>query len=530
MAQNKRFSFIIPLYKGNFKTLDKCLLHILEQDYKNYEIVFVHNSPDMESKKALKKYSKQLTEANIEFKELDAGYDKKLGNGNHCNAFNVGAENSTGDYLIFSDPDVYIYPGILREYKDAFDQTNADFVYGDYDFVNGGGRIMGREYSEYELKCANYISGAFPIKKEAFKGWDKNLESLQDWDMRLNAVDQGARGYYIARPCFQCELSEKGGISSHSHDNWEKVYKKVRDKHFPLNKTVVTSLGAPKHATNMAEILGADTRVQSNILNFKPHAYENIYLLGFYPLAWQPHLSLFYQLGQIKDGVLAGKKRVIHWIGTDIFQMQHKLSWVTWQNMLKILNEPELNFIHLSECEQTQRELEELGIKSDIVPLPTKQIDLSPLPEKFTVGVYINPTQDMYFEDFMYEVADAMPDIQFKFFGNQNMFNKKEKNKEWVGWVDMKEFLPTISSLVRLTVHDGLPLGPIEAMMAGRNVLTSIKIPHALHTEINGEPNKKDVVTKIRQMKKMELNKEASEYWKKEMSYDLYQQRMSKYL
>ena len=531
MAADKKFSVIVPLYKDGYKTLDTFLMHLREQDYKNYEVIFVYNSPDDKAKSFI--HSKKFNPGKVKWSDFDAGYKPELGNGNHCRAFNAGAELAKGDYLLFLDPDIYLLPGVLREYKDAFDQhPDVQFVYGDYDFTNGAGRVSGRKYSEYELKCANYVSGAYPVRKEAFKGWDETLPSFQDWDMWLSVIDAGGKGFYIGRPCFTTDPTLGEGISKYTVDNWLDIYTRVRTKHgFPPSKTVVTSLGAPMHATNAAEHLGADSRVDMNIFNIRPHEYKNIYLLGFYPLAWQNHLGLFYKEGKIVGGDVVGKKRVIHWIGTDIYQMQHKLSYVAWQNMLKILNAPEMGFIHLSEFKQTQDELAELNIKSDVVPLPPKTMHkLMPLPEEFTVGVYINPTQDMYFEDFMYEVADALPDIHFKFFGNKQMKDKIEGNREWVGWVDMAEFLPTISSLVRVTVHDGLPLGPIEAMQAGRNVLTSVKMKHALHTEVGEQPDLEDVVAKIREMQLMGLNEDGSAYWRHEMSPELYRKRMSKYL
>jgi len=527
------FSIIVPLYKQGYKTLDKFFMHLNEQDYKKFEVILAYNSPDENTKKATQRILKSKIVKKMTIIEVDAGYDEKLGRGNHCRAFNKGAEIASGEYLLFLDPDVYLYPGILREYKDAFDSSKADFVYGDYDFDNNAGRISGRKYSEYELKCANYISGAFPIKKSYFKGWDENLQSLQDWDMRLNAVDAGATGFYIGRPCFTTDMPQPDGISSHSAKNWIETWSKIREKHnFPVSKIAVTSLGAPMHATRTAEILGVDTRVQSNIVNFKEHNYETIYLLGFYPLAWQAHLGLFYKNGVIIDGELSTKKRVIHFIGTDIFQFQHKLSWSAWKNMLQILNAEEMDFRILCECEQTQKELSELNIKADIVPIPpTRLYDPITLPKEFTIGVYTNPTQDMYFENFMYEIADAMPDIKFKFFGTESMKGKVEDNKEWMGWVNMDEFLPTISAMVRLTVHDGLPLGPIEAMTMGRNVLTSMPLKHGLVAEYaGGEPIKEDIVEKIRQLQEMPCNVEGANYWKKELSHDLYKERIQKYV
>lgn len=530
MAQDKRFSVIVPLYKDGFKTLDRFFLCLKEQDYTNFEVVLVHNSPDTRGKRFLRGSKSPLKGLDIKIVELDAGYDPKLGNGNHCRAFNYGAKFSSGDYLLFLDPEVYLYPGILREYKDEFDKhPEVDFLYGEYDFDNGGGRITGRRYNEYELRCANYISGAFPIRARAFKGWDESVKSLQDWDMWLSAVDAGAKGLYIGRPAFITKLPEQGGISADSSDNWLERYKYVREKHgFPPSKTVVTSLGAMHHATNVAEILGFDTRVFNNLHVYKPHEYESIYLLGFYVEKWDHHMRLFYENGDVTKK-LFGKKRIIHWIGTDIYQMQHKLSWMAWKNIVGFLNSPDFNFIHLTEAEHTQKELLELGIKSQIVPIPSKTIhDISPMPEEFTVGVYINPTQDMYFEEFMYDVANSMPDIKFKFFGDPNQV-KTEGNKEWVGWVDMKEFLPTISALVRLTRHDGLPLGPVEAMQAGRNILTSVPLKYGLYSPlVDGEPSKEDVIEQIRKLQTMPLNRQGSDYWRREMNHDTFRKRIKK--
>lgn len=522
----KNFSIIIPLYKNNWETLDDCLFHLKEQDYKFYEIIFSHNSPDDESKKAISRMSKLLDKWKISWKEIDAGYDPKLERGNHCRAFNKGAEISTGDYLIFLDPDCYLMPGILREYALAFENSDADFIYGAYEF-KGQGSIDGKVYNEYELRCANYISGAFPIKKESFKGWDENLQSLQDWDMRLNAVDAGAKGFWIGpRICFQTEPPKEDGISAHSHNNWLDIYNKVREKHnFPTSKTAVTSIGAPLHATKVAKILGVDTRVFPNFINIKPHEYENIMLLGFYPEGYGTNLSMFHD--DISKPPI-GKKRIIYWIGTDIYNMRHKVSFEMMQSMKRIFKK--YKFINITEAEHTHKELKEMGFNSVIIPIPPEKLfEPKPLPKEFTVGVYINPTQDMYHEKFMGDIAKAMPDIKFKFFGGNQI--KKIGNSEWVGFLrgdDYEKFLESISCMVRLTVHDGLPISPLEAITMGRNVLCSTKLPHMLHAEYkDNSPQKKDIISKIREMQKMPLNIDGSKYWIEELSHEKFKERIN---
>lgn len=535
--QDRKFSVIVPLYKGNYETLDRFLFHLKEQDYRNFEVIVSYNSPTLTLTKSralriLDKEKKWLT-----WKEVDAGYDKALGTGNHCAAFNAGAAIAEGDYLLFLDPDIMLLPGTLREYKDAFDANpDVDFVYGDYDFSMGAGRIQGRRYNEYELRCANYVSGAFPIKRSAFRGWDPAVKSLQDWDMWYSAIDAGAKGLYVQRPFFEAQAPQEKGISAEGAEQWKERYAFVREKHgFPVSETVFTSLGAPDHATNAAEILGVDTRVFNNVHIFKPHDYRNVCLIGFYSqspdpadpmMAVRQHLGLFYDGGDLKKDMVPGKK-VIHWVGTDIFMLQHKTSWMGVQFIAKMLSDPDMGIVHLTESAHTHDELAELGIESRIVPLPPKRLfEPMPLPEEFAVGVYVNPTQDMYYEEFMYEVADAMPDVKFKFFGNRNM-KRTKANKEWVGWVDMAEFLPTVSALARLTRHDGLPLGPLEAMMAGRNVLCSVPLKHALHIEVkDGDPDLAGTVAGIRSLQKMPLNKKGSAHWRQELSHDRYRETM----
>ena len=539
MAQDKKFSVIIPLYKDNYKTLGQSLFYLHEQDYSNFEVIFSYNSPTLsttmvEVRKILKK-EKWL----VAYKEVDAGYDKKLKAGNHCRAFNKGAEVATGDYLLFLDPDICILPGILREYKDAFDaHPDVSFVYGDYDFEGNVGRVKGRRYSEYELRCANYVSGAFPIKKSAFKGWDSSVLSLQDWDMWYSAIDAGAKGFYLSRPCFIAAVPESKGISAEGADNWIERYGYIRSKHgFPVSDTVVTSLGAPDHATNTAKLLGVDTRVLSTLHTFKPNTYKNVYLIGFYTqsnaddpqLALRQHVGVFHEAGDLQKPMVSGK-RIIHWVGTDIFMLQHKTSWMGVQFITKMLSESDLGIIHLTECQQTHDELLELGIESQIVPLPSKILyDVIELPKKFTVGIYVNPTQDMYFEDTMYELADAMPDIDFKFFGDR--YPKKDGNKEWVGYVNMATFLPTISALIRCTRHDGLPLSPIEAMMAGRQVIATHPLKYAVKHDLkNGEVDIATLITQIRELQKTTLDPRASQYWREVMDYTKFKKTIEKIL
>ena len=142
-----------------------------------------------------------------------------------------------------------------------------------------------------------------------------------------------------------------------------------------------------------------------------------------------------------------------------------------------------------------------------------------PLPDKFTIGVYLPPNQQgTYSEDFVMEITRAMPDIQFYFFGNENRKGEKGNNWEHLGYINFDEWMPNFSCELRLTVHDGLPLSSVQFMQAGRNVVTNVPVKGAIHVH----PTRKNIVEGIRKAQKTPLNKSTSDYWTKEMSVDKY--------
>jgi glycosyltransferase involved in cell wall biosynthesis len=501
---NKKFSIIIPVYKSE-KYLKDTLDAIDDQDYKEYEKIIVVNKDNKEVIETAKKRKCVLVTVD---EDKGAPY-----------ARNRGAEAATGDYLMFVDPDIYLNPGILKIYEEQFRKhPEVGFVYTSYEILTPPGTptqiIAGRKFDRYHLTCNNYISGANPVKREVFKGWDESLKSLQDWDMWLTITEDGTQGYFIEDFIgFKTEPPRKGSISWDSYENWIERRTTVREKHGIKDRDIaVISMGAPQHGLATAKILNAD--FYDHPIH-KQNKYKLVYLLGFYPTGAEGHMHA------LMDNVNKGCKRLVHWIGTDVYQMWHNTSFAGVSDLKKMFKQ--LKVTHWTEYKTTHDEMKALGIKSDIVPLPCEKIlELCALPEEFSVGVYINPTQDMYFENEMYDIARAMPDIKFKFFGNKDKVGRTEENCEWVGYVDMDEFIKNTSCLLRITVHDGLPLGPIQFFMKGRDVVTNVNLDYAyIINEREGNKSKSQILKSIREIKeKARVNIEASEYYTKLMDHD----------
>jgi glycosyltransferase involved in cell wall biosynthesis len=504
----KVFSLIIPVYKSE-EFVDDCLNAIKEQDYKHWETIGVintHNAP------FIKKYKKKFTKL-VEI-DIDNGAPY---------ARNRGAEAATGDYIVMVDPDVNLNPGILTLWAEAFRKhPEVSFVYTDYEIYGRPGEkpqvFPARKWDAYRLTCNNFISGGNPIKREAFTPQDESLKSLQDWDMWLTAMDKGHTGFYIEEfSGFKTYPPHTGSVSWDSYRNWQERRDTVRDKHgIPRRDVCVISMGAPFHGLNAAKILGADFYDHPV---HKENIYKTVYLIGCYPTAAEAHIAA------LSQNLAKDIKRIVHWIGTDVYQLMHNVSWIGMKDLKKIFEE--LKVTHWTEFEPTRKEMSELGFDTTIVPLPTSTLyDPHALPEEFSVGVYINDTQDMYFENEMYDIARAMPDIKFKFFGSKKKVNHSEENKEWVGFVDMDKFINETSCLLRITRHDGLPLGPVEFFMKGRDVVTNVDMPFATKIEATeGKDMKQQILKSIRDIKEAgKVNVEASNFYRELMNHDKFKE------
>ena len=530
MAKKPEISIIMPVYKDCYKTLGRAVYSLQDQDLKSWELVIVFDGIEENKKgvKALKEGFKLESRGKkhtvYPLKDKRVKFWVKEWEGT-CAARNFGFSVSKGKYITLIDPDVYLYPGTLREWRDALvDNPEYDFVYGHYDFV-GGHKMPSREFSRKYLETSNYITGAGLMRREVYPMQEKGLKSLQDWDMWLSVTEKGSKGFFIDKSFFVTE--KPGKTSEYSHAHWEKLTTYLRNKHgIPKSLICISSLGADFHAINTAEILGADVNTMPS---YKPHSYKMIYLMGFYPSDFRGHLAVFakdfvaFMSG--KDDSFAKCKRVIHWIGTDVLQMRTLVSHDAMKGILGMFKK--LKIIHLSECEHIRKELEDLGIKSRIVPtLPSKLFKHNefPQPKKYTVANYINPTQrEIYAEGLMTEIAHAMPDVNFIFYGDKTKAGYKDKNIDYCGWKPIEEIIKRSSILVRIVQHDGLPHAPLQFLSAGRRVISNIGLPY--FDKVKGE--KKAIIDKIRKIRnKPEAPKRAGNYWKKILDPDKYREEI----
>lgn len=135
-------SIIIPVYKAE-EYFDECVLSILSQTYKDFELLLVDDgSPDSCPKKC----------------DNWAKVDKRVkvihkSNGGVSSARNVGIEASTGEYLCFVDSDDILPPNSLYLLVQDIKCHDADMVIGAFTFLYGKKLI----HHSSRLKAGKYL-------------------------------------------------------------------------------------------------------------------------------------------------------------------------------------------------------------------------------------------------------------------------------------------------------------------------------------------------------------------------------------
>ena len=117
----KKISVIIPVYNVE-KYLETCLNSVINQTYKNLEIIIINDGSTDNSLSICKKYEK------LDKRIILIDQDNKGLSG----ARNVGIKKATGDYIHFLDSDDYINLNYYEKMIEALDNTDADMVVGGF--------------------------------------------------------------------------------------------------------------------------------------------------------------------------------------------------------------------------------------------------------------------------------------------------------------------------------------------------------------------------------------------------------------
>ena len=185
-------SIIIPVY-NQAKALDKCLASIKNQNYDNYEIIVVNDGSTDNFYEVIEKY-KNIFTYKLEYISQD--------NAGPQAARNAGARRARGEFIIFCDADLELYPEMLKIMKGALrHHPEVGFVYSS--FLWRSKKFRSFPYDENKLRQMPYINTSSLMWREYFPKFDEKIKKFQDWDLWLTMLENGHRGFWIDKVLYR---------------------------------------------------------------------------------------------------------------------------------------------------------------------------------------------------------------------------------------------------------------------------------------------------------------------------------------
>lgn len=217
-------SCVITTYKRPTSILKRAIDSIVNQTYKNIELIIVNDAPQEDQ---LREEIKNLLD---KYKTIPINYivnDKNMG---ACYSRNTGIKNAKGKFIAFLDDDDEWLPTKLKKQYELIVKEDVDLVYCSHYEIDGYGKTKlieeglareGKNTDDFErLLCENFIgSTSYPlIKLESIKnigGFNLDLKSSQDYELWLRFTKKYNIAY-LREPLVKYHIT-KGSIS----DNME---------------------------------------------------------------------------------------------------------------------------------------------------------------------------------------------------------------------------------------------------------------------------------------------------------------------
>ena len=117
----EKVSIIIPVYNA-YTVIDKCIQSIINQTYKNIEIILINDGSKDKSIEKLNYYEKKYKNIKI-INKKNEGVSKTR---------NLGIKKATGKYIMFIDNDDYIDNTYVETLLNEIKNSEADCVYSGY--------------------------------------------------------------------------------------------------------------------------------------------------------------------------------------------------------------------------------------------------------------------------------------------------------------------------------------------------------------------------------------------------------------
>lgn len=161
---NKLVSIITPIYNGE-KYIEECIKSVLNQSYKNIEMIIIDDGSTDNSENIIKKYTNSFPFIK---------YIKCNENNGVWAARNIGLENANGRFISFLDADDLYKKNKIKNQVNFMLNNNYSFTYTAYDLINENSIslnkvIKAKKYEDYETLLKGNDIGCLTVMIDRIK-------------------------------------------------------------------------------------------------------------------------------------------------------------------------------------------------------------------------------------------------------------------------------------------------------------------------------------------------------------------------
>lgn len=222
-----KVSVIIPVYNQE-KYIRECVESVLNQDYKNIEIIVVDDGSTDNTAEILKEFGKKIR------------YQRQENRG-AAGAFNAGLRMAEGSLVAWLSSDDFYLPGKIRAQVDKFlESPNIAVVYTDWVMVDE----EGRDLKVFRFPCPpvkqfvrkmiiwDFVTGSsMMFRKECLEKvgyFNEVLPTVNDAELVFRLLKYGYRVAHVAEPLAKYRL--RPGNLSHNYRLMQIGKDQVRSK------------------------------------------------------------------------------------------------------------------------------------------------------------------------------------------------------------------------------------------------------------------------------------------------------------
>ena len=182
MKEDILVSVVVPFYNTPMKYFEKCIESILDQDYKNIEVVVINDGSTKDATEKLNEFCKRD-------KRIQVYTQENQGEGA---ARNSGISQSSGKYIIFVDSDDQLSQGWINYSLQLAIQNDADIV---------AGRVV--QISSTDQPAIDKVCNEYAVieKRDYWKIQRDFLYFKTDIVKNMPVLDPGVCSKLIKRDC-----------------------------------------------------------------------------------------------------------------------------------------------------------------------------------------------------------------------------------------------------------------------------------------------------------------------------------------